>query len=71
MSTDVCPGCKQPIATCYYGGDCLEVQAIFREQQKEQLADIDTDELGGCASCGMPIDRHYTFCHHCEIGLED
>ena len=49
----LCPGCKLPIDKCYYGGDCLEMQLIYREQQREILADIDIGDLTGeCMVCG-------------------
>lgn len=53
----VCLGCKQPLDVCPYGGDCLEVQAIYREQQREKLRDIDPDEIE-CDWCR----RSYTDC---------
>lgn len=45
QSADVCPGCGKPLDACYYGGDCLEVKAIYRQQQREKLRDIDPDEI--------------------------
>lgn len=45
MSDHTCPGCKQPVSECPYGGDCLEVQAICREQEREKLRDIDLDAI--------------------------
>lgn len=42
---DICPGCKEPLDVCPHGGDCLEVQSIYREQQREKMKDLDfTDE---------------------------
>jgi hypothetical protein len=55
--TRLCPGCKQPLDACPYGGDCLEVQAIYRAEQREKLRDIDLDEIE-CEWC----NRSYTDC---------
>jgi hypothetical protein len=46
-----CPGCGEPIDVCYYGGDCLEVSAICREQEREKLRDIEITE-DECVLCG-------------------
>lgn len=51
MCDNKCHGCGLDTEKCFYGGDCLEVQAIYREQQKEKLADIDPDEVE-CDMCG-------------------
>ena len=53
----VCEGCKQSLDACPYGGDCLEVQAIYRAEQREKLRDIDPDEIE-CDWCR----RSYTDC---------
>lgn len=67
---NICPGCKQPIDQCYYGGDCLEVQAIYREQQKEKLQDIDISTMEReCMQCGCPIDKPHYLCWLCENEL--
>lgn len=69
MNTSICRGCKQSIDKCYYGGDCLEVQAICREQQKEKLRDIDISDMDReCMECGCPIDKPYYLCYSCEHG---
>jgi hypothetical protein len=70
MDTNLCPGCKLPIDQCYYGGDCLEVQAINREQQREKLADIDIEGMGECMDCGGLVDKGYYLCFTCENGKE-
>jgi len=69
--TIICQGCKQAIDICPYGGDCPEMQAIYREQQKQRLADIDLEDLDNCTECGCPIDKGYSLCYDCERGLRE
>lgn len=60
---DVCSVCKQPLDVCPYGGDCGEVRYIYRQQQKEKLADIDIDECT-CDVCGYTYgERTHDQCH--------
>lgn len=67
----LCPGCKLPIDQCYYGGDCLEMQLIYQEQQKEMLADIDLNDITGeCMVCGCLIDDDKYLCYVCEHGKD-
>jgi len=61
MATDdKCPGCGEHIDVCYYGGDCLEVDAIYREQQREKLRDIELtdEEAEELARLGASIDDY-------------
>lgn len=58
-SNDVCEGCGKTIEDCYYGGDCLEMRAIYRKEQKEKLQDIDLEEII-CSVCGYS----YGECSH-------
>jgi len=41
MSREPCRFCGQPMPC---DGDCEELQAIYREQQREKLRDIEIDE---------------------------
>lgn len=59
-----CHGCGETIDSCYYGGDCLEVRAIYREQQREKLADIIVEDLHDCPFCGCPSDNR-NGCYSC------
>jgi hypothetical protein len=68
----VCSVCKQPIDVCPYGGDCGEMQTIYREQQRKMLLDIDVSDMHNeCMVCGCLIDDGYSFCYSCERGMED
>jgi len=69
--TIICQGCKQAIDICPYGGDCPEMQAIYREQQKQQLADIDLEDLDNRILCSCPINKGRDFCYDCEHGLRE
>lgn len=51
MDAHTCPVCHQPLDACPYGGDCGEVQDIYRAEQREKLRDIDPDEIQ-CDVCG-------------------
>ena len=72
MKMQVCSVCKQPIDVCPYGGDCGEMQTIYREQQRKMLLDIDVSDMHNeCMVCGCLIDDGYSFCYSCERGMED
>ena len=64
MCNDKCLGCGLDIEKCFYGGDCLEVRGIYREQQKEKLKDINVDEIE-CDVCG------YTYGEKCHDQCHD
>lgn len=63
MTEPTCPGCLQPIDSCFYGGDCLEVRAIRRVIEREKLRDIDPDEIE-CDVCGRTYGEYtHDQCH--------
>ena len=54
-----CRGCKR--ANC--DDDCEELQAIYREQQREKLRDIDPDDVT-CDVCGRTYgEMSHDLCH--------
>lgn len=63
MNTNRCATCNKHIDVCPNGGDCGEVRAIYREQQREKLRDIDPDEIL-CDVCGYSYaERSHDDCH--------
>lgn len=56
MAEHTCAVCRRPIDICPNGGDCGEMQLIYREQQREKLRDIDLNEID-CYWCDRPVEE--------------
>lgn len=65
---EVCPVCKKPLDVCPYGGDCGEMQLIYRQRQREILADLEPPH-GHCTDCGEPLadpNERWGVCDSCQ-----